>query len=230
MGRVRFALPGRAALRGPTKAMDRVNITPKKKCVKITIDRELVVTPKKEKGKGKSHAERRETGVSRRGDGADHCGAAAKCAQPRQLRARLSILTPRPHPGTTAAPRQPRAERRTPTRTKPRWPPRPAERPADPKSVTTTTLAGARQQGSRGCPRQRLRAGLRRANDGLDARLLEALLRGGRGQNRLPPERSRRASPEQGGPERQGSVDIRTRSRTRSRRTTAWPACGSITL
>ncbi len=39
----------------PTKAVDRVNITPKKKIVKIAIDRELVVKPKekKEKEKGK---------------------------------------------------------------------------------------------------------------------------------------------------------------------------------
>jgi TonB family protein len=33
----------------PTKAVDKVRITPKKKVVKITIDRELVVTPKKKK-------------------------------------------------------------------------------------------------------------------------------------------------------------------------------------
>ncbi|MGO8756519.1 MAG: energy transducer TonB [Terracidiphilus sp.] len=39
----------------PTKAVDRVNITPKKKVVRITIDREIVVKPKekKEKGNGK---------------------------------------------------------------------------------------------------------------------------------------------------------------------------------
>lgn len=35
----------------PTKAVDKVRITPKKKLVKITIDRELVVTPKKKKAK-----------------------------------------------------------------------------------------------------------------------------------------------------------------------------------
>ncbi|HEX3892637.1 MAG TPA: energy transducer TonB [Terracidiphilus sp.] len=35
----------------PTKAVDKVRITPKKKVVKITIDRELVVTPKKKKAK-----------------------------------------------------------------------------------------------------------------------------------------------------------------------------------
>jgi outer membrane biosynthesis protein TonB len=38
----------------PTKAVDQVNITPKKKVVKITIDRELVVKPKEKKEKGKS--------------------------------------------------------------------------------------------------------------------------------------------------------------------------------
>ena len=37
----------------PTTALDRVRITPKKKVVKITIDREIVVTPKKIKQKGK---------------------------------------------------------------------------------------------------------------------------------------------------------------------------------
>ncbi|MGB9287170.1 MAG: energy transducer TonB [Terracidiphilus sp.] len=36
----------------PTKAVDRVNITPKKKEVRITIDRELLVKPKQEKAKG----------------------------------------------------------------------------------------------------------------------------------------------------------------------------------
>lgn len=43
----------------PTKAVDRVNITPKKKVLKITIDREQVVKPKekKEKGKGKTQAQ-----------------------------------------------------------------------------------------------------------------------------------------------------------------------------
>jgi TonB family protein len=37
----------------PTKAVDRVKITPKKKVLRITIDREVVVKPKKEKEKGK---------------------------------------------------------------------------------------------------------------------------------------------------------------------------------
>jgi hypothetical protein len=42
----------------PTKALDRVKITPKKKVLKITIDRELVVTPKKKKDKDKDKKEK----------------------------------------------------------------------------------------------------------------------------------------------------------------------------
>jgi TonB family protein len=38
----------------PTKAVDRVKITPRKKVLKITVDRELVVTPKKKKASGKA--------------------------------------------------------------------------------------------------------------------------------------------------------------------------------
>lgn len=37
----------------PTKAVDRVKITPKKKVVRVTIDREIVVKPKQKKEKGK---------------------------------------------------------------------------------------------------------------------------------------------------------------------------------
>ncbi len=51
----RFALHFLGALpyEDPTKAVDRVNITPKKKVVKISIDRELVVKPKQDKSKNK---------------------------------------------------------------------------------------------------------------------------------------------------------------------------------
>jgi hypothetical protein len=51
----RYALHFLGALpsEDPTTAVDRVNITPKKKEVRITIDRELVVKAKQEKGKGK---------------------------------------------------------------------------------------------------------------------------------------------------------------------------------
>ncbi len=40
----------------PAKAVDRVRITPKKKVVRITIEREAVVKPKKEKGKTAPHS------------------------------------------------------------------------------------------------------------------------------------------------------------------------------
>ena len=45
----------------PTLAVDRVNITPKKKAVRITIDRELVVKEKAEKGKKKAAARSRQS-------------------------------------------------------------------------------------------------------------------------------------------------------------------------
>jgi hypothetical protein len=52
---------GALAYEDPTKAVDRVKITPKKKSLKITIDRELVVKPKKvkqpKKSKGKKGSE-----------------------------------------------------------------------------------------------------------------------------------------------------------------------------
>jgi hypothetical protein len=41
---------GQLAFEDPSSALDRVRITPKKKDVKITIDREIVVNPKKKKG------------------------------------------------------------------------------------------------------------------------------------------------------------------------------------
>jgi outer membrane biosynthesis protein TonB len=50
---VRYGLHflGARADEDPTKAVDKVRITPKKKVLRITIDRELVVTPKKKKEK-----------------------------------------------------------------------------------------------------------------------------------------------------------------------------------
>jgi outer membrane biosynthesis protein TonB len=42
---------GQLAYEDPSKAVDRVRITPEKKAVKIAIDREIVVKPKKKKGK-----------------------------------------------------------------------------------------------------------------------------------------------------------------------------------
>ena len=45
---------GQLAVEDQSSAFDRVKITPKKKVVKITIDREIVVKPKKEKAAGKN--------------------------------------------------------------------------------------------------------------------------------------------------------------------------------
>jgi hypothetical protein len=95
----------------PTKAVDRVRITPKKKVLRLTIDREIVVKAKKvkedksAKGKGRGPAATSGAGA------AASAGTAAEPAEMSdadQLKAEIAA-TPE------------------------------AERPADPKSVTTTT-------------------------------------------------------------------------------------------
>jgi len=92
----------------PTTAVDRVKITPNKKVVRITIDRELVVSPKKEKKRAKQDKKNPAPGVP-----AKTAPPAAPPAQPDEKseadQAKAQIA---------AAP--------------------PAERPADPGSVTTT--------------------------------------------------------------------------------------------
>lgn len=93
----------------PTKAMDRVKITPKKKVLKITIDRELVVTPKKKKDKEKGKKEK--AGAwNKKGPSAESSVAAAppELSEAEQTQAEIA-----------AAPAE--------------------ERPADPGSVTRTT-------------------------------------------------------------------------------------------
>ena len=92
----------------PTKAVDRVNITPKKKDVRITIDRELVVKPKKEKEKGK-------------GKGPQPAVKPVPAAAP-------PAATPAPNAETTDAQEAQAEMAKAPE----------AERPADAKSVTTT--------------------------------------------------------------------------------------------
>ena len=114
----------------PTSAVDRVNITPKKKVVKISIDRELVVKPKEkreklEKGKPSNRA--------------------PKAVTPP---APASATTPNaaPVPATAAAPASPaetasatdNQEAQAAAQAEIAAAPA-AERPADAKSVTTTT-------------------------------------------------------------------------------------------
>lgn len=101
----------------PTKAVDQVNITPKKKVVKITIDRELVVKPKekKEKGKGAKPAPKVAAAPA----------PAASTAPPAAASAPPTEATDAPNTTDDA---------RAAIAAAP-----PAERPADAKSVTTTT-------------------------------------------------------------------------------------------
>jgi len=115
----------------PTKAVDRVKITPKKKVVKITIDRELVVKPKVNKEKGKP------------------ARTAPKTASPAPPPAAATAAAPRPaapapvapaaaSPSQPDQPAQPEpvggvSEAQAEIAAAP-----PAERPADPNSVTTT--------------------------------------------------------------------------------------------
>jgi hypothetical protein len=106
----------------PTKAVDRVKITPKKKVVRITIDREIVVKPKqkKEKGKPAQNAPK----------------PAAQAAAPTAASAPPATA---PAAAPAAAPSQPpEASNASEVQAEIAAAP-PAERPADAKSVTTTT-------------------------------------------------------------------------------------------
>ena len=101
----------------PTKAVDRVNITPKKKVVKITIDREIVVKPKQPKAKKEKN--KPDT-------------VAAKSMPP----AAPSVASPAGAPAPPAPPTEAGnvGEAQAEIAAAPQ-----AERPADAKSVTTTT-------------------------------------------------------------------------------------------
>jgi|GEM_PF-820663 len=114
----------------PTKAVDRVNITPKKKVVKISIDRELVVKPKekKEKGNAAKKAATAQTPVA--------APTPTTTPAPNAVSAPASSAAPSPPVPTTEVsdaaevPATAQAEiAASPA----------AERPADAKSVTTTT-------------------------------------------------------------------------------------------
>ena len=104
----------------PTKALDRVKITPKKKVVKITIDRELVVTPKKKKEK-------------------ESKGSAQKAKPPATVAAASQPASPSATPPAPAAPESSDPESSDADQAKAEMAAAPAsDRPADPNSVTTT--------------------------------------------------------------------------------------------
>jgi hypothetical protein len=117
---VRYGLHfvGQLAYEDPAKSVDRVRITPKKKMVRITIDREIVVNPKKKKEKpsGKGKDGKPQPGVQQ-----NPAAPAANAAAPAQPAAETAELSPADQvkASIAAAPE--------------------AERPADPGSVTTTT-------------------------------------------------------------------------------------------
>jgi hypothetical protein len=101
----------------PTKAVDRVKITPKKKFVKMTIDRELVVTPKKKKGKD----EQKDAKAGPGGPATPADKGSSESAQPDSAQGSAS----EPSDADQAKADMASAP--------------PEERPADPGSVTTTT-------------------------------------------------------------------------------------------
>ena len=112
---------GALAYEDPTAAVDRVNITPKKKEVKITIDRELVVKPKQEKSKLSWLK------FGSKSDSADATPKPAPAAPTSASAAPVAACSPcKGNAGDSEAQAEIAA---APA----------AERPADPKSVTTTT-------------------------------------------------------------------------------------------
>jgi TonB family protein len=106
----------------PTKAVDRVNITPKKKQLHISIDRELVATPKKkhEKENGKGKGKRAAAAAASR-------PVVAAAPPPQPLSPALTSSSPEAEEPSAAE--QAKAEIAAAP---------PAERPADPGSITTT--------------------------------------------------------------------------------------------
>lgn len=110
----------------PTKALDRVRITPAKKVVKLTIDRELVVKPKKQKEK-KSEKEKKSTPAApAQTASAPSANPAATPPPATTPPASQATASSAPEPGDAA---EARAEMAAAP---------PEERPADPNSVTTT--------------------------------------------------------------------------------------------
>ena len=119
---------GQLASDDPSSAYDRVRITPKKKVVKITIDREIVVKPKKEKEKGAKAGKEPVTDKEptagnekeRKNRHNKHAAAPAEQAKPAAPQGADEMSEADQLKASIAA---------TPAE----------ERPADPKSVTTTT-------------------------------------------------------------------------------------------
>jgi hypothetical protein len=119
----------------PTKAVDRVNITPKKKEVRITIDRELVVKPKQEKEKGKFPWSKNAPAPKPAAPASVSAGSspAALAQAPATQSAGQATAAPGAAPPSPSG-ESPDAEAQAEIAAA-----KPEERPADPSSVTTTT-------------------------------------------------------------------------------------------
>jgi Gram-negative bacterial TonB protein C-terminal len=120
----------------PTKAVDRVNITPKKKEVRITVDRELVVKPKQDKEKGKLWWAKNTPAQKPATTAASPAGTPPASAQAETPASQTAAQPAVASGAATAAPtgESPDAEAQAEIAAAPA-----AERPADPSSVTTTT-------------------------------------------------------------------------------------------
>lgn len=110
----------------PTAAVDRVNITPKKKVVKISIDRELVV-------KLKEKREKPEKDKPEKGKPSNPAPKAVTPPTPPTASAPNAAVAP-PPPAEASDPTEAQADAQAEIAAAPA-----AERPADAKSVTTTT-------------------------------------------------------------------------------------------
>jgi outer membrane biosynthesis protein TonB len=121
----------------PTAAVNRVNITPKKKVVRITIDREIVVKPKKEKEKKPAKkASKTSPKPAATDTAAVASGNAASTALSPSPQDAPAAEQPVTHETTSAASSQPNDASEAQEEISAAAP---DERPADPKSVTTTT-------------------------------------------------------------------------------------------
>ena len=118
----------------PTKALDRVRITPAKKMVKLTIDRELVVKPKKQKEKKSEKDKKPAPAVQVQTAPAPPANSPAVTSA-----AQASTPTPAttPNAAQAAASSTPEPGDADQARAEMAAAP-PDERPADPNSVTTT--------------------------------------------------------------------------------------------
>jgi TonB family protein len=127
----RYALHFLGALpfEDPSKAVDRIKITPKKKVLKISIDREQVVKPKKPKEPAKEKGKKPAAGTASQGQPANEQVASSETDVATQPTANPSAATakaetPAAEPATIQAPDQPSGQE--------------TDQPADQASVTTT--------------------------------------------------------------------------------------------